>query len=168
LAGPDLVEGIDYSIMFYGGRLLKHLTANDPAVDDFISLRRLNRHIAILIDSDKRGPRASINETKKRVRDEFNRPEHPGFAWITSCRTIENYVPPRILAAAVKQVHPRLKLVDEGGKWEEPLATNPQRDVDKVGIAHAACKIWADDALDHLDLRRQIRRVVEFIRAANS
>jgi len=167
LVAPDLIEGIHYSIMFYGGRLLKHLTADDPAVEDFISLRRLNRHIAILIDSDKRGPHASINDTKKRVRDEFDRPEHPGFAWITSCRTIENYVPRSILAAALQQVHPTLKLVGDGGKWEEPLVTNPQRDVDKVGIAHAVCKLWTDDNLDHLDLRWQLRRVVEFIRAAN-
>jgi hypothetical protein len=167
LADADLIEGIDYSIMFYGGRLLKHLSADDPAVDDFISLRRLNRHIAILIDSDKRGPRASINDTKRRVRDEFDRPEHPGFAWITSCRTIENYVPPRILSAALQEVHPSFRLAYEGGKWEEPLATNPQRDVDKVGIAHAVCELWTDDTLDQLDLRRQVRRVVEFIRAAN-
>ncbi|MBP5126516.1 ATP-dependent nuclease, partial [Pseudomonas protegens] len=26
---PDLIEGIDYSIMFYGGRLLSHLSADD-------------------------------------------------------------------------------------------------------------------------------------------
>jgi len=26
LASPELVEGIDYSIMFYGGRLLSHLS----------------------------------------------------------------------------------------------------------------------------------------------
>jgi len=168
LVAPELVEGIHYSIMFYGGRLLKHLTADDPAVDDFISLRRLNRHICILIDSDKRGPHASINNTKKRMREEFDRPEHPGFAWITSCRTIENYVPRRILAAALQQVHPNLKLVDDGGKWKEPLATNPQRDVDKVGIAHAACELWTDDSLDHWDLDQQLRRVVEFILAANN
>jgi hypothetical protein len=167
LVAPDLIEGIHYSIMFYGGRLLKHLTADDPAVSDFISLRRLNRHIAILIDSDKRGPRASINDTKKRVRDEFDRPEHPGFAWITSCRTIENYVPEHILAAALEQVRPNLKLIYEGGRWEEPLATNPQRDVDKVGIAHATCELWADSNLDRFDLGQQLRRVVEFIRAAN-
>jgi hypothetical protein len=168
LADPGLIEGIHYSIMFYGGRLLKHLSADDPAVNDFISLRRLNRHIAILIDSDKRGPRASINDTKRRVRDEFDRPEHPGFAWITSCRTIENYVPPRILAAALQQVHPTLRLASDSNKWKEPLATNPQRDVDKVGIAHAVCELWRDDGLEQLDLRLQVRRVVDFIRAANS
>ena len=35
---PALKEGLHYSIMFYGGRLLSHLTANDPEVDEFISL----------------------------------------------------------------------------------------------------------------------------------
>ena len=65
----DLVEGIDYSIMFYGGRLLSHLTANDPEVTDFISLRKLNRNVGILIDSDKASAHAKINSTKSRVAD---------------------------------------------------------------------------------------------------
>ncbi len=38
-SAPDLIEGLHYSIMFYGGRLLSHLSVNDPDVDDFISLR---------------------------------------------------------------------------------------------------------------------------------
>ncbi|WP_141003720.1 AAA family ATPase [Nocardioides humi] len=93
VAPNEFVEGIHYSVMFYGGGLLRHLTANDPSVDDFISLRRLNRHSAILIDSDKTSSNARLTATKVRVRDEFDRTDMPGFAWITACRTIENYVP---------------------------------------------------------------------------
>ena len=33
---PDLVEGIEYSCMFYGGRLLSHLSADDADVTEFI------------------------------------------------------------------------------------------------------------------------------------
>jgi hypothetical protein len=53
-AAPDLIEGIHFSIMFYGGRLLSHLTAGDDEdVSEFIELRSLNRNLAIVIDSDK-------------------------------------------------------------------------------------------------------------------
>lgn len=168
LVAPDLTEDIDYSIMFYGGRLLKHLTANDPAVDDFISLRRLNRHIAILIDSDRTSAHARINATKQRVRGEFDQPSYPGFAWVTGCRTIENYIPPDVLTAAVQQVHPRRTLLYEGGKWEDPLAITPPGSIDKVGIAHAACDLLVEASLERWDLRRQVVHTVDFIREANA
>jgi hypothetical protein len=50
---PELQEGIDYTIMFYGGRLLSHLAADDREVGEFISLRQLNRHSCVIMDSDK-------------------------------------------------------------------------------------------------------------------
>ena len=54
----DLIEGIHYSIMFYGGRLFSHLTAMDQDeleenINDFVSVRKLNRNSVILFDSDK-------------------------------------------------------------------------------------------------------------------
>lgn len=178
LLDDSLVEGIHYSIMFYGGRLLNHLTANEPEVDDFISLRALNRHIAILIDSDKQTAHGRIGDTKKRVRGEFDAPDYPGFAWITDGRTIENYVPLDILKKALADVHPNHTLTYDGGKWTDPLAVTAERRsskdgsggkprVDKIRVAHAACKHWTADQLDHRDLRRQVQRVVNFIKSAN-
>ena len=95
---PELVEGTNYSIMFYGGRLLNHLTPDDPDVEEFISLRRLNRHIAVLINSDKRSPRSGINSTSD---DGFD--TGPGFAWVTKGYTIENYVPAAVLGGRFRQ-----------------------------------------------------------------
>ncbi|XOF32620.1 MAG: ATP-dependent nuclease [Candidatus Electrothrix sp. YB6] len=80
----DLVEGIHYSIMFYGGRLLAHLSnaeIDQQHVDDFISLRRLNNRGVILIDSDRRDEDSDINATKQRLQGEFD--SRPGHAWIT-------------------------------------------------------------------------------------
>src|SRR5450631_164046 len=57
----DLVEGIHYSIMFYGGRLLNHLTASDDEVTEFIQLRSLNRNLCVIMDSDKATSHAKIN-----------------------------------------------------------------------------------------------------------
>ena len=99
-----LIEGIHYSIMFYGGRLLSHLTAEDSEITAFISLRRINRYISIVIDSDKNKTHDRINRTKRRVRDEFDKGS--GFAWITKGHEIENYVDPQILLESIKIVHP--------------------------------------------------------------
>ncbi|WP_412755195.1 ATP-dependent nuclease [Legionella pneumophila] len=101
---PTLIEGIHYSIMFYGGRLLSHLTAKEPDeyIEDFISLTRLNRASAILIDSDKEKGDGVLNATKKRIKNEFSA---SGFAWITSGREIENYLPSNQLNEAIEKIH---------------------------------------------------------------
>jgi hypothetical protein len=83
----NLREGIDYTIMFYGGRLLNHLSPDDPDVDEFISLRRLNRHLAVAIDSDKAKQSGKINTTKRRIVDSM---KDPGLVWVTQGRNIEN------------------------------------------------------------------------------
>ncbi len=90
-----LTEGIHYSIMFYGGRLFSHLTAMDKDdlndnIEDFISVRNLNRNSVILFDSDKARSNAPLSLTKKRLKEEFDR--GAGFAWITKGREIENYL----------------------------------------------------------------------------
>lgn len=105
----DLIEGVHYSIMFYGGRLLSHLSGEPEALADFIQLRSLNRNSAIVIDSDKTGPKAAINSTKERLREEFSKDS--GLAWITKGREIENYVdhcqPARNVAPlSASNIHP--------------------------------------------------------------
>lgn len=163
----SLVEGIHYSIMFYGGRLLNHLSADDPDVDDFISLRRLNRHIAIVMDSDKTSMRTRINPTKIRVRGEFDK--GPGFAWITSGYTIENYIPPDILSQAVAVRHPNAKFRWKGEHYVNPLGTPSliAARADKVAIAREVVRLWDSTTSYSDDLNRQLRRCVNFIRSAN-
>lgn len=165
---PDLIEGLHYSIMFYGGRLLSHLTADDPEIGDFISLRRLNRHISILIDSDRDKAHKQINKTKQRVRDEFDK--GPGVAWITKGREIENYVEHGLLAKAIKNTHPRITRLGPMGTYDNCLncnSANGQKkvEVDKIKVAHEIATYPAD--LDILDLRQQITKLVKFIRNSN-
>jgi hypothetical protein len=176
---PGLIEGIHYSIMFYGGGLLRHLTPDDPetpglavenhdeAVDDFISLRRLNRHLVVVIDSDKESARKRINPTKERVRKAFADSDGPGFAWITDCYTIENYVPRDLLESAVAVVHPRWHLESDGGPWKNPLRFSGNRHADKVSIARFVAKQWPGDAIKNLRLEHQVRALVHLIRTAN-
>lgn len=176
---PNLIEGIHYSIMFYGGALLSHLTPDDPAkpglavrfhedaIDDFISLRRLNRHLAVVIDSDKRSMRSRPNPTKIRVRKAFEESDGPGIAWITEFYTIENYVPRDLLEEAVQAVHPKWHLVPDEGSWANPLRFDPVRQPDKVAIARYVTSNWPPGKLKTQRLQGPIRDLVNLIRSAN-
>lgn len=84
----DLLEGSDYQYLYYGGRLLSHYSTED--MDDLINVLVTNRNSAIVIDSDKKSPSARINETKKRIKQEFY--SHNLFCWITKGKEIENYL----------------------------------------------------------------------------
>ncbi|MGS1047438.1 ATP-dependent nuclease [Burkholderia glumae] len=172
---PELVEGIHYSIMFYGGRLLSHLSAADEEVKDFISLRTLNRNVALVMDSDRSSAEAEINDTKKRLLNEFS--TNGGVAWLTDGREIENYVEPDRLQAAAKAVYAdgyvkaykvgdfehsyyfyrRKKAVSDGCELF--------KEVDKVKLARQVCA--SEHFIDHLGLRARLERVVDMIRTAN-
>jgi len=163
-AAPDLVEGLHYSIMFYGGRLLSHLSADDKTIGDFISLQRLNRNVAIIVDSDKRTPRSRINATKKRVVKELT--GSGGFAWVTRCREIENFISSSAMRAALAAVHPKLKFAPRGDEWTcaYELASGQVGSVDKIAVARHATK---SIDLGVLDLKAKVDDLVAFIRTAN-
>lgn len=164
----NLIEGIHYSIMFYGGRLLSHLSADDNIVNDFIALRKLNQNSCIIIDSDYTNDNHNLNSTKKRLRKEFN--NQSGFAWITTGREIENYIPPDIISDSLKEIYNNMKKLVSFGQYDKiyyyinsrgKTVTEPN----KVRLAHTVTKRPA--VLDVLDLRSQIMRVIEFIKNAN-
>lgn len=170
---PTLREGIEYSIMFYGGRLLSHLSAedNDPFSNDIealIAVRQINRNIAVIIDSDKPNEHAEINKTKQRIRDELT--QHGGIAWITAGREIENYVPIDTMTCALQTTYASFLKRSKTGPFDHVLPFKNQdgnifRDVDKIRIARAVCKNSADFSI--MDLRSQVTAVVEMIRDAN-
>lgn len=163
---PELIEGVHYSLMFYGGRLLAHLSADDVEVEDFISLRRINQWLAIVIDSDRSKTSDRLNATKKRVRAEFD--EGPGFAWVTAGREIENYVPKSLLWKAIWQVEPEAKLIASDDKFADVmtvLVRGKRKGVDKIKVAHHVTNEEADFSM--LDLASRLRRLQRFIREAN-
>lgn len=113
----ELEESLHYSIMFYGGRLLSHLTANDE-ITEFIKLRDLNRNLAIVIDSDRKAAGNDINATKQRVIKEIG---STGFAWLTGGREIENYIPHDKLQEAVSQTVGQYDRPAAGGIYDHAL-----------------------------------------------
>ena len=85
------IEGQDFQFMYYGGRLLSHYSADvDKDTKGLINVLITNRNAAIMIDSDRIVSRGHLNETKRRIRDEFKRLGY--FCWITKGKEIENYI----------------------------------------------------------------------------
>lgn len=182
IVDSSLVEGIHYSIMFYGGRLLSHLSADDEEVTEFIQLRSLNRNLAIVIDSDKKSSHVAINPTKRRICDEFE--GHGDIAWVTKGREIENYIAYDRLQNAVKEV--------VGDVYDGPLSGSQydhalhfqrkrpkksrnnvskqdlvQRDIDKVKVSRTIVGDGIKD-IEVLDLKKRINQIVDMIRNANA
>ncbi|MFC4706844.1 AAA family ATPase [Paraburkholderia caffeinitolerans] len=179
-AAPEFDEGIHYSIMFYGGRLLSHLSASDDEIEDFISLRSLNRHVALVMDSDREKDGDTINSTKERLIEEFSK--HGGVAWLTAGREIENYVLHSELQAAVAEVYKTSYVkASKGGQFDHALYFRRrktrgaddseaagdfwEKNVDKVKVAHTVCTNGAN--LDVLDLRERVAELVAMIQKAN-
>ncbi|HIT71152.1 MAG TPA: ATP-binding protein, partial [Candidatus Scatovivens faecipullorum] len=88
-------EGIHYQCVFYGGRLLNNLSADEENINDLVNLINVNRNAVILIDSDKKSKAAPISSTKQRIQNEFQK--NSQLCWITQGREIENYIPKSII-----------------------------------------------------------------------
>lgn len=86
-------EGVHYQCVSYGGRLVAHLSANDPDVcsDDVVKILRVNRNAILIIDSDRATEEERLNATKQRLVDEIEKMD--GMAWVTMGREVENYLP---------------------------------------------------------------------------
>jgi energy-coupling factor transporter ATP-binding protein EcfA2 len=167
---PDLQEGVHFSIMFFGGRLASHLSANDldEAVDGFISLRRLNRRAVIVMDSDRSNKAVPLNATKTRLVEEFNK--GPGHAWVTEGREIENYLQPDQVKSAIEKVVPNCTAATKFGKYNNVLyikgPSGKLRQAPKVEIAKYIVGTNAFDE-SRLDLRDQLGSLIKFIRDSN-
>lgn len=95
LSKGELIENKHYQILFYGGRLLSHLTAQSKEANDLINLLLANRNSIIVMDSDRTEEHPKINNTKARIKKEFI--ENGKFVWITAGKEIENYLPGELL-----------------------------------------------------------------------
>lgn len=167
---PELREGIEFSIMFYGGKLLSHLAAEDAEVEDFISLLPINRYPALLVDSDLGSSTQTLRATKTRVLRELE--TVGGFGWVTQGREVESYIPHELREMAVKQAHPKaVTLAGARNRWGKPLDYNTAnggvitKGFDKVRIARAVASRPAD--LSQLDLRAKVGQLAAFIHRAN-
>ncbi|MGB7334453.1 MAG: AAA family ATPase, partial [Salaquimonas sp.] len=171
---PELKEGLHFTIMFYGGGLISHLSADDDAIEEFIKLRDINQHMAIVIDSDRDKKGAKLKPAATRLQSEFKNTK--GVIWITKGREIENYIKPDLLHAAIKSIHPNIySSPDKTEQYDHSFyfkrkkadATGEliHKNTDKVGVAKNIAEQDAD--LSVLDLKKRISEIVAMIKEAN-
>jgi putative ATP-dependent endonuclease of the OLD family len=167
----QLKEGVHYQCVFYGGRLLAHLSANVPGlrVDDVVQILRVNRNALILIDSDKGQPLDELNETKKRIIAEIE--SLGGVAWVTQGRAVENYLP----LIAVKNKVPRASSMPERfvdfAEYLDTIESGAGKRFsrNKVLFAEAMLpSITKESFASSLDLVDRLRQAVSSIRKWNA
>lgn len=161
----ELKEGVDYQYAYYGGRLLSHYTINDDLEQknkELLNVLKTNRHAAIVMDSDKKSYRAPINETKKRIKEEFMNSNL--FCWITKGKEIENYVS----FEAINRVHnSNLGQIGQFDSFANGYISKTCHNFseNKVGYAREYCKyITKDNSFEILDLNKKISELYEVIK----
>ncbi|QDT40708.1 hypothetical protein Pan241w_07660 [Gimesia alba] len=164
----NLKEGFHFQCVFYGGKLLSHLSSDSPdEIEERIALLRVNRKCCLVMDSDKKSARAHINKTKKRLREEIDETE--GFSWVTNGREIENYLPvssiKKLLGVNANQVERYekfLEYLDATKKGSGKLLKS------KAAFSESIVPLLdKSDCFSVLDLEEQISELCKFIKKCN-
>jgi putative ATP-dependent endonuclease of OLD family len=170
-----LREGVHFSFMFYGGKILNHFDALPPEeLPAKIAMLAVNRNIAVIIDSDrrptewhtktgrKRRPQMRLNATKKEILRQVEK--HGGFSWVTAGKEIENYVPSKIWDLLAS------KSLNINGEYDDIPSRSELRKIapTKVDLAHKVeAMIGLDEIVGNLDLEKCIHDLCRHIRAWN-
>ncbi len=168
----ELREGAHYQCVFYGGRLLAHLTASVPEEqrNELIKILLVNRNVMIMIDSDKKNQAGRLNNTKKRIRQEI---ENIGaICWITKGKEVENYISKAAIAAlynmnSVRQVDKYQSFNDyldhiKKGEGKKFLSN-------KVLFAERVCShLTKENIKPVLDLEERLNKVCKRIKGWNA
>jgi predicted ATP-dependent endonuclease of OLD family len=172
LLDKSLKEGIDYTIMFYGGSLISHLSASDKEINDqiedeeitnFISLLKINRNTVIMCDSDREKDGDPLKKSPKRLQDESQSENFP-FVWITHGREVENYLNPKIVGEAIKKVHSRSNFKSLAGKgiydffWRYTTNNEEKKEADKVKILKKFLE--QNRELDSDEIEKEIEKLI--------
>lgn len=173
LTAPELIEGVHFAVMTYGGYLIDGVHILDEAdgpVEDLVHLLQLGRECTVIADSDKASEEAELRPTILRLKDEAT---HPGSGHLVTCewvRTVENLVPRDIFCAAVLECHSVagrvLKGSDEHGPFNDPFAGMKASTYSKVKIAQQVKPKITADCIDP-QLAAEVQELAVRIRRAN-
>lgn len=162
IMAPDLLEGIHYSIAFYGGKVLPHFTADDDPIDDLIEVLRINKNAIFVMDRDGDTEEASLADYKSRIQGELK----DRACWITEGREIENYLDSKLIVRVLLDKYPAIKdlsfsLNDKlGVKLKE---NGGPKKYDKVASAREFCQNMTVEDMNCLDLKERLRDVIGLI-----
>ncbi|HEM4052640.1 TPA: ATP-binding protein [Streptococcus suis] len=164
----EIKENLHYQILFYGGRLLSHLTGKIGEENEMIQLFRANRHSIIVIDSDKTDSKKRINRSKARIKKEFE--ENNSLVWVTQGKEIENYLSQRLIKEVYrvdKQIGQYEKIDDflDVASSNKKLGTFYVRN--KVTESIKLVKYMDETDFKILDLEERIKQIVDYVRVWN-
>lgn len=109
-----LHEGSHYQCAFYGGKLLSHYSAQPRnEVDEFVHILGINRNAILIADRDRNAEQAP-NATKERVVREIEAAD--GYAWVTTGREVENYLPLEAVRKLLKRDIAEIGMSSDFGK----------------------------------------------------
>ena len=166
-----LREGTHYQCVFYGGRLLSHLSGNDPDVDsdDVIKLLRVNRNAILVADSDKKNDEDHINKTKQRLLSEIQ--DFNGLGWVTAGREVENYIPKSILDEVLQAGYKRqFDQFDDIAGYLEKVKTGEGKKFERTKVAFAMKvlpRLTNENLTQTYDLAEKLEAVCQTIRRWN-
>lgn len=164
LLDNTLIEGLHFSIMFYGGRLLSHLSfENDKIISELIPLLKLNRNAFVVMDRDGFSSKVKINQTKTRIKNELGNKN----SWITKGREIENYLTEKTLKSwlQVERV-----TTNSDKKLEEIISkvSTKKYDTSKSKYSIEIAKHIELEDLEILDLKLKINQLIKNIKNWNN
>lgn len=171
LLNNKLVEGYHYSIMFYGGRLLSHLSFDYELFnDELIPLLKLNTNSFVLMDRDGKTISQKLNDTKIRIQEELG----DNSVWITKGREIENYLSNRTLNKWLLDTYCIKSNIDNelNTKLEESIAKIPgaekvKYNLNKNKYASEIIDFIEVEDLETLNLKSSIERMIKEINKWN-
>lgn len=170
--GGKLREGTHYQCVFYGGRLLAHLSGEAPFDEteqsELVKVFAVNRNAIILIDSDKNYANRPLNDTKKRVVQEFEGLDC--IAWVTKGREVENYLPEGLLAQVYPGLHGGVGQYDDITEVLEKHEPGAGKDFARNKVLAAERflpHITLDDITKTLDLGERLQKVCAEIASWN-
>lgn len=144
-----LVEGVDYSLVCYGGSLMKHLTLSS-VLPEKANLYALNHNWFFVIDSDLRKVDKLLLGEKRRIIAEAYKDGLEPHVWITEDYTIEDYLPDSCADYIKHNKNGRLSVVKKT----------------KIALAQYFQQItehWDDSFRKGTDLPKQIERLYKII-----
>lgn len=172
LIGPSLVEGLHYSIAFYGGKCLAHIACTDDPANDFVQVLRINQHAIVLMDRDTLLKNDRLNATKERILQELPQSQ----CWVTQGREIENYLHSELVSNWLSGAAGRSVTCEiSADKPIDQAVQEALSDVDrrltysdaKVKYARELCDQMTEAHLDVLDLRERLNEVLRLIHVWN-
>jgi hypothetical protein len=167
-----LEEGLHYQCVFYGGRLLAHLSGSQPfdssGQEQAIKIFGVNRNAVVVIDSDSRDASSQINATKARVVSEVE--ALGGYAWVTAGREIENYIPQSALHKKIAGLTEVLGPYEDFGIYLDRQQSGEGRRFERNKVLYAEEVlpfIEREDMSSQLDLESKMLKISQAIAGWN-